>query len=88
MREPFTRIVTSGPAKAGDYWMSCLRGRDVCREGRISDSVIRRHCEPTGRANARPMTGAAPPDDKLREAIQLSCNNKKGGLLRRKGSSQ
>jgi hypothetical protein len=34
------------------------------------------------------MTGAAPPDDKLREAIQLSCNNKKSGLLRRKGSSQ
>jgi hypothetical protein len=25
---------------------------------------------PTGRANARPMTGSAPPDDRLREAIQ------------------
>ena len=81
MREPFTRIFTPGPAKAGDFWMSCLRGRDVCREGRISDSLIRRHCGPTGRRKA-------PPDDKLREAIQLSCNNKKGGLLRRKGSSQ
>jgi hypothetical protein len=25
---------------------------------------------PPGRANARPMTGSAPPDDRLREAIQ------------------
>src|SRR6266853_6970505 len=25
---------------------------------------------PTGRANARPMTGSAPPDDRLSEAIQ------------------
>src|SRR5258708_29123163 len=28
---------------------------------------------PTGRANARPMTGSAPPDDRLREAIQKAA---------------
>jgi hypothetical protein len=34
---------------------------------------------PTGRANARPMTGSALPDDRLREAMQHSDD----GLLRR-----
>src|SRR5260370_28405329 len=36
---------------------------------------------PTGRANARPMTGAAPPDDRLREAIH-SFFTRQDGLLR------
>jgi hypothetical protein len=37
-----------------------------------------RHCEPTGRANARPMTGSA----------KQSRATSKTGLLRRKRSSQ
>jgi hypothetical protein len=37
-----------------------------------------RHCEPTGRANARPMTGCA----------KQSTAARKAGLLRRKSSSQ
>jgi hypothetical protein len=36
--------------------------------------IHQRHCEPTGRREA-------PPDDRLREAIQLYCG--KAGLLRR-----
>src|SRR6195256_2973757 len=40
------------------------------------ERVLRRHCEPTGRREA-------PPDDRLREAIQLSRNRQKAGLLRR-----
>jgi hypothetical protein len=32
--------------------------------------ILNRHCEPTGRAIARPMTDPAPPDGWLREAIQ------------------
>jgi hypothetical protein len=41
----------------------------------------RRHCEPTGRANARPMTGSA------KQSSFLRCD-KKAGLLRRYASSQ
>src|SRR3982074_2536851 len=37
---------------------------------------------PPGRANARPMTGSAPPDDRLREAIQR-LNRAITGLFRR-----
>src|SRR6266404_5440764 len=37
---------------------------------------------PTGRANARPMTGSAPSDDRLREAIHVAVSAKIG-LLRR-----
>src|SRR5712664_36177 len=51
---------------------------------------------PTGRANARPMTGAAPPDDRLRDLSAVARRAKaeaihaffayRDGLLGRKGS--
>jgi hypothetical protein len=48
----------------------------VARALRVRDTeaphsvIASQRVAPTGRANARPMTGSAPPDDRLREAIQ------------------
>jgi hypothetical protein len=58
----------SGPACQQDFWAACpveassrRYGRAVLRRvaGRWPARRGNRHCEPTGRANARPMTGSA-----------------------------
>src|SRR5438874_4809308 len=40
-------------------WFLQNLGRIAPRECRVISGIRRRHCEPTGRANARPMTGSA-----------------------------
>src|SRR5258708_30926871 len=63
------------PRQIGEIFRP-LRPRLRYCMGRAPGS-LGRHCEPTGRREA-------PPDDRLREAIQLSSRKlKKAGLLRR-----
>src|SRR5260370_138438 len=61
---------------AVDFMVVNFANRAVWRHpipGQSIPSLRANGSAPTGRANARPMTGSAPPDDRLREAIH-GCN--------------
>src|SRR5260221_9027712 len=58
----------------------CVGGGAAAEDGGVI--LIHRHCEPTGRANARPMTGSAKQSTALRNAVWIAsslCSSQQSG---------